>query len=141
VVVVLGVSNFWGDIVWFFQTDSERIQGRWKSVPTVLDAGRVAYSSFGDCTFKDDPIPFARDSVDGKSTADYRLDEDHQPGWIDMTIDEFNDKSPLLGIYELKRNTLRIRFHGYGESRRKRPNKFEPKAPPNHVPPLVFKRE
>ena len=46
VVVVLAVAvvTFWADIVWFFQSDSQRIQGKW-SVPMVIDGQAVPVCS------------------------------------------------------------------------------------------------
>jgi len=107
VVVVLGVLNFW-DIVWFFQSDSQRIQGKWKIVSSVKNGSaktsiRPAYlivKSDNKLGWSDvfTAVPY------------YRLYEDHHPGWIDIfgaEGDPFNVPTKR-GIYRFKGNTLTL---------------------------------
>jgi uncharacterized protein (TIGR03067 family) len=109
VVVVLGVSNFWGDIVWFFQSDAERIQGKWRVVSND-GAESIAFFVFEGSTLTM-TNPFAGTNFRITAEPDsavlekwsYRLDEQHRPGWFDMT-----GFLPMRGIYELSGDTLRI---------------------------------
>ena len=101
VVVAVGVSNFWGDIVVrFFPGDVERIQGRWEIGPFVLYRGpkpilvttrRIEFEGKTSCLI---------DRDGNMHMFSYLLDEAHEPRWID--IGEFQ------GIYELNGDTLRI---------------------------------
>jgi len=121
VVLVLGVSNFWGDIVWFFQSDAERIQGKWAFVSAVYD-GQAVPSEQEYCIFEGEKVHSVTE------INEYRLDERHQPGWINM--------KSLLGIYELNGDTLRMCFSELG----KRPIAFESKAGSKHIL-FVLQRE
>jgi len=118
VVLLLGVSSFWADIVWLFQTDAERILGRWNVVSGILDGQAVPESALGYCIFEGENM-VAFNPHGGNVTMVYRLDEDHQPGWFDITQP---DGRSQLGIYEFNGNTLRI-----CTSKEERPATFESK--------------
>jgi len=119
VVVVVGVLSFWGDIVWFFQSDVERIQGRWKVVSVIFAGQGVPESALGHFIFDGEKMTVSYPDG-GKVMREYRLDENHQPGWFDIT--QPDDKSQR-GIYEINSDTLRI-----CTSTEERPATFEPKA-------------
>ena len=111
VVGVLAVVSFKGDLLrgWFHrQSDSERIQGKWKIVSIVESGQALPESKLGYCIFEGEMMlildPNGKATV-GSLPVAYRLDEDHKPGWFDTDrgLGEWN-----LGIYELNGDTLRI---------------------------------
>ena len=145
VVVVVGVLSFWGDTVGrLFQSDMERIQGRWKVVSIVVKGGAVPENEQGYFIFEDEGIKlFGPNGL--KSSTDYSLDDGHDPGWVDLLPPGWEDlgipedEAPRLrGIYELKGNTLRICLSGDPDG--KRPTTFESKAD-SRTDLIVLQRE
>jgi len=135
VVMVVGVSNFWGDIVGFFQTDADRIQGKWKTVLISMNGrpwatGKAAMQNVR--IFEGETLRMVVEDVD-REILGYRLDENHQPGWLDVIRP---DGSSILGIYELEGDTLRI-----CEGGSKRPTAFEWKDGSSDTILYVLQRE
>jgi len=95
VVAVLVVSNFW-DIVWLLQSDSQRIQGKWKVVSGTEFQMR--------CTIEKQAMTFkvGREQV---LQLTYRIDVGQRPRCIDTTRP---DGTTYSGIYEFNGDTLRI---------------------------------
>jgi len=125
VVVAAAVVSFKGDVLrgWFpHQSDADRIQGKWKVV-SARSGRKSNYGRWSHLVFEGEKILYFRGDR-RKQTFGYRLDEDHQPGWFDILLLP-SDKSNL-GIYELKRDTLRICWTHYSPG--KRPTAFESKA-------------
>jgi len=124
-VAVLAVVNFWGDIVWFFQSDHEKIQGKWKMVAND-GAESMTFFVFEGSTLTTTKLFEGRNIMVttlglGSAPLDkwsYRLDEQHRPGWFDMTA-----PFPMRGIYDLNGDTLRICVSLEGN----RPTSFESK--------------
>jgi len=120
VVLLLAVVSFKGDVLrgWLHQSDLERIQGRWKDVSFKVN-GMTSPINHGDYyVFKGEILRMIM-GADREVVKSYYLDEDHQPGWFDMTSSK---SRRLIGIYELDGDTLRI-----CTNTQKRPTAFESK--------------
>jgi len=149
VVAVLAVVTFWGDIIWFLQSDSQRIQGKWKVVSAINDGQAMRESEPGRYLIFEGEKVLSPQPNGVKSTADYRLDEDHQPGWIDVINMQPHptwDPTWILeesarGIYELDRYTLRVCLRlTTNKDVGDRPAAFESKPGSNNAL-TVFQRE
>ena len=137
VVVVVGVVSFWGDIVWFFQSDAERIQGRWKVVSAVLDGHAQPERELGYCTFEGEKM--TSHDLHGSSSLYHHLDENQSPPWFDLRFPD-SCGSGLPGIYKLERDNLTICLD-QGRGRNERPTAFESKTgTPNDIL-IVLERE
>jgi len=128
VVGVLGVSNFW-NIVWCFQTDSQRIRGRWKTVSVIMEGTTMPKSGY--IVFEDETTLRTVMDDGHKEILSYHLDETHEPGLIDIIRPNGNS---FPGIYEINRDTLRICMN------RERPTTFESK-PGSRTALTVLQRE
>jgi len=116
------------------QSDVDRLQGKWKVVSGISAGQAVPESQLGDWILGGEKM-FASHLYQGKFPIDYRLDENHQPGWFDMIL---YHGEPVLGIYELNDNTLMI-CHGEKDSG-DRPTTLESKAG-SHNTLWVLQRE
>jgi len=132
-VLLLVVTSFWGDIVWCFQSDMERIQGKWKVVsftkngrteePTTAPGAIAALVFEGPILRIVRPDSLMRDG----DIMSYHLDQNHQPGWIDVP---HSDKGLVEGIYEYSGANLSIclKPKKFGQ----RPTAFESKPGSNY---------
>jgi uncharacterized protein (TIGR03067 family) len=119
VVAVLAIVSFKGDVLrgWLRRrSDAERIQGKWQFV-SITRTGKTE-SYIAQVIINGETLRVVK--ADG-DIASYRLDEDHQPGWIDMIGP--GGKS-LPGIYELNGDTLRLCLN----EKTQRPTAFEAEA-------------
>ena len=134
--VLVLVWNFSGTLwFWFFlQSDSQRIQGKWNVVSNVLNGQTMPKNELGYWIFEGEKVKII--DLNGVNvTADYRLDEDQQPGWLDLINPQRQDPQDVTvhrhrrlsvrGIYELDGYTLTI-CQDY--LTKKRPTTFESKA-------------
>jgi len=134
VIVALVVANFW-DIVWLFQSDFQRIQGKWKVVSMAVAGETWPAIDARYFIFEGEKVLFLdKDGTLEPLNADFRLDEDHQPAWFDIVNTNGNSGQ---GIYEVSRDTLRVLLDA---RHRDRPTTFESKGD-SHAQLLVFERE
>ena len=139
VVVLLAIVSFWGDVRRgeLPQTDLDRIQGKWKIVSAVFDGKAIPKSELAYWIFEGEEI-LTLDSngnaIVGPQPKDYRLDENHEPGWVDLDI---VSGKPDLAIYEFNGDTLRICLSSVPG---KRPTALESKAGSRNAL-MVLKRE
>ena len=142
-MVLLAIVSFWGDVRRgsLPQTDLDRIQGKWKIVSAEFDGKAIPKSELAYWIFEGEEI-LTLDSngnaIVGPQPADYRavyrLDENHEPRWVDLDI--LSGQSNLA-IYELNGDTLRICLSSVAG---KRPTAFESKAGSRNAL-MVLKRE
>ncbi len=149
-MVLLAIVSFWGDVrrgslpqtdlEWLPQTDLDKIQGKWKIVSAVFDGKAIPKSEVAYWIFEGEEILTldSNGNAVGPQPADYRavyrLDENHEPGWVDLDI---VSGKPDLAIYELNGDTLRICLSSVAG---KRPTAFESKAGSRNAL-MVLKRE
>jgi uncharacterized protein (TIGR03067 family) len=132
--LVIGVGGVGGTQA---KDDPEKIQGTWEVV-SVEDNGRKA----PDDKIKDAQFIIAKDKltvVHGdkmKEIGTFKLDPSKKPGWIDMT--ESGGKT-MLGIYELKGDTLKMCFNEKAGG--ERPTQFVSMADSPNDLLFVLKRE
>lgn len=136
VVVALGVVNFWGDLAWFFRSDSVRIQGKWRLV-WVTENGETHTFPFlfiaPRCTLEEKTMTVDDGGMLLVNT--YRIETAHRPKWFD--IQQYSGQSKP-GIYALDGNTLTICLNT--EAGGARPATFNSKAGSRHDL-FFFKRE
>ena len=121
VVMLFAAVNFRGDLLrGWLRSDTERIQGTWKTV-SITKNGR-ARPDAGQVIFIFDGESLRAVKAPGDQTVSYHLDEGHQPGWIDIN----DDRGLVQGIYEVSGATLRLCLNN--KSSGKRPISFESKA-------------
>ena len=144
-MVLLAIVSFWGDVrrgslpqtdlESLPQTDLDKIQGKWKIVSAVFDGKAVPKSEVAYWIFEGEEILTLDSNGNvGPQPGDYRLDENHEPGWIDLDI---VSGKPDLAIYELNGDTLRICLSSVAG---KRPTAFDSKAGSRNAV-MVLKRE
>ena len=96
---------------------------------SVQNNGRPAFkSSLGYCIFEAKKLMIFYGGG-YHETMDYRLNENHQPGWFDATD---KDGDARRGIYELDGDTLRICMPPGSRGDTDRPVAFQSKAGPRH---------
>jgi uncharacterized protein (TIGR03067 family) len=101
--------------------DLERMQGDWTATSTVIDGRKLADDEAQGVfrTIKDDTYTLSSfDKPLGKGT--FTLDATKKPKTIDARpASAAKETPPLLGIYEIDGDTLRLCFAGSGKERPK----------------------
>jgi uncharacterized protein (TIGR03067 family) len=119
--------------------DREKMQGDWVAASQVIDGAKLSDDESQSIfrTVKDDGYTVSLfDKPLGKGT--FTIDATKKPKTIDARpATAAKDAPPLLGIYEIDGDTMRVCFAGAGKGR---PKDFECKAGSGHTL-TVWKRE
>ncbi len=94
------------------KTGIEGIQGEWK-VTSAKERGRpVHQNELTEAVFTGDKVVF-KSATGLIKECTYRLDDDHQPAWLDIVEPEEH----MQGVYALKGNVLRISLNESSDGR------------------------
>ena len=115
------------------QGQEHSLQGKW-SIFSITDEGKAHPVPKGStATFTKDKLTLH----EGKTTLEYgyHVDPSKSPHWIDLSVK--GAKKQVLGIYEVKGETLYLSLHSHGATRS---THFESKAKTENDVLMVFKR-